>query len=88
MYLFVVSKSCERATVKPNTALFGSRLPSEFLEQSWEDLPNVDLLIVAGTSLVVSPANSVVNSVPDTCVRMIVNCEQVEKVLGIAYGPE
>jgi len=74
--------------LKPITTLFGSRLPSEFLERSWEDFPNVDLLIVAGTSLVVSPANSVVNSVPNTCVRMIVNREQVGKELGIEYGPD
>ena len=42
-----------------------------------EDLPALDLLIVAGTSLVVAPANSVVYEVPEACVRLIVNREQV-----------
>ena len=38
-------------------------LPAEFFDKAAEDLPNVDLLIVAGTSLVVAPANSVVYQV-------------------------
>ena len=49
-------------------------------------MPAVDLLIVAGTSLVVSPANSVVHQVSDECVRLIVNREQVGEELGVVYG--
>ena len=57
--------------------LFGAPINGEFFSRMAEDLPAVDLLIVAGTSLVVAPANSVVYEVPEACVRLIVNREQV-----------
>ena len=66
--------------------LFGSSLPEEFFVRSEEDLPTADLLIVAGTSLVVSPANSLVYRVPDTTHRVIINNEEVGHDLGIDYG--
>ena len=72
--------------MKPRTVLFGRSLPSEFFERIQEDLPLVDLLIVAGTSLVVSPANSVVFSVPDTTIRVVVNREPVGAELGVDYS--
>ncbi|KAL7553021.1 hypothetical protein ACHAWF_016902 [Thalassiosira exigua] len=80
--------SCGGATVKPQTVLFGSSLPSKFFERSEEDLPSTDLLIVAGTSLVVSPANSLVYKVPQTTQRVIINNEQVGQELGIDFGPD
>ena len=79
--------SCGNPTVKPKTVLFGSSLPSEFFEYSEKDLPSADLLIVAGTSLVVSPANSLVYTVPETTQRVIINNEPVGRELGIDYGP-
>jgi len=79
--------SCGKATVKPQTVLFGSSLPTEFFDHAEEDLLSADLLIVAGTSLVVSPANSLVYNVPQTSHRVIINNEQVGKELGIDYGP-
>jgi NAD-dependent deacetylase sirtuin 2 len=52
-------------------------------------MPNVDLLIVAGTSLVVSPANSLVNLVPkEAALRVIVNQDQVGTELGIGYSKD
>lgn len=78
--------NCHQALVKPTTVLFGSSLPLDFFQCIQQDLPTVDLLIVAGTSLVVSPANSVVYKVPDTTQRVIVNMEQVGADLGIEYG--
>ena len=77
---------CGRPLVKPKTVLFGRSLPSEFFEKTEEDLPNVDLLIVAGTSLVVSPANSLIYRVPESTVRVILNTEHVGQELGIEYG--
>ena len=56
--------------------------------RSEEDLPTADLLIVAGTSLVVSPANSLVYRVPDTTHRVIINNEEVGHDLGIDYGAD
>ncbi|CAE7206239.1 sirt2 [Symbiodinium sp. KB8] len=58
-----------------------------FFEQL-DDLNGADLLIVAGTSLVVSPANSVVMYVAKDCLRLIVNKEPVGQDLGIRYGKD
>jgi len=78
--------SCGKQSVKPSTVLFGGSLPSVFLEQVPEDLKSADLLIVAGTSLVVSPANYLVTMVPDSCLRVIINRDPVGHSLGIEYG--
>ena len=80
--------SCGRATVKPKTVLFGASLPTEFFDCSAHDLPTTDLLIVAGTSLVVSPANSLVYNVPSDTSRVIVNNEPVGQELGIDYSSD
>jgi len=79
-------KTCGNATVKPKTVLFGSSLPSDFFTCSEKDMQDVDLLIIARTSLVVSPANSLVHDVNENCVRIIVNTEQVGEDLGICYS--
>ena len=55
----ILCVACGQPTVKPTTVLFGASLPEAFFSHTAEDLPAVDLLIVAGTSLVVSPANSI-----------------------------
>jgi len=83
----ILCPSCNRPTLKPSTVLFGSALPSSFFTLAQDDLPAADLLIVAGTSLVVSPANGVVRMVPKDCPRLIVNKEPVGQDLGIRYGP-
>ena len=77
---------CQKPLVKPTTVLFGRSLPIEFFERIEQDLPSADLLIVAGTSLVVSPANSVVYKVNEHAHRVIVNKEPVGQDLGIEYG--
>ena len=77
---------CGRPTVKPTTVLFGGQLPELFFRRAQQDLPSVDLLIIAGTSLVVAPANSLVYSVPEACVRLVVNREEVGAELGVRYG--
>lgn len=83
----IACKSCGRATVKPNTVLFGAGLPDEFTKSEL-DMPSCDMLIVAGTSLVVSPANSLCYRVPDDAVRLIINREKVGQELGITYGED
>ena len=56
--------SCGEPMVKPDTVLFGTSLPERFFESSSEDFPdNADLLLISGTSLVVSPANTLVRRV-------------------------
>lgn len=77
---------CKRPLVKPTTVLFGRSLPEQFFQCTQSDLPSCDLLIVAGTSLVVSPANSLVYAVPETTIRVVVNRDPVGQELGISYG--
>ena len=84
----ILCESCKKPLVKPTTVLFGRSLPPEFFEKMQEDLPTVDLLIIAGTSLVVSPANSLVYSVPDNTVRVVVDQAPVGQELGIDYSNE
>ena len=83
----ILCPSCGRATVKPDTVLFGSSLPMEFFERTEEDLPQLDLLLVVGTSLLVSPANGLVRGVRDDCIRVVVNRDAVGTELGIQYAP-
>ena len=77
---------CQRPTVKPSTVLFGRNLPESFWECSEKDMPQTDLLIVAGTSLMVSPANSLVYRVPDTCARVLINREPAGQELGLKFS--
>lgn len=79
---------CKKPLVKPTTVLFGSSLPASFFEARQRDMPVIDLLIVAGTSLVVSPANSLVQLVNKDALRVVVNNERVGEELGIKYGGE
>jgi NAD-dependent SIR2 family protein deacetylase len=77
---------CGYETMKPSIVLFRSALPQEFFHNAREDLPNVDLLIVVGTSLAVAPANSLVYRSPRSAMRLIVNREPVGYRLGIDYS--
>jgi len=81
----VLCPNCNRPLMKPSTVLFGRSLPDEFWTRTQQDLPHLDLLIVAGTSLVVQPANSVVYNVPKNCRRVVINLHQVGEELGFEY---
>lgn len=78
--------SCQKALVKPSTVLFGRSLPEEFWIRAEQDLPTLDLLIVAGTSLLVGPANSLVYRVPENCLRVVVDLHPVGEELGLDYS--
>eukprot|EP00934_Nitzschia_sp_Nitz4_P009380 Nitzschia sp. Nitz4//scaffold414_size9364//5848//6828//NITZ4_009100-RA/size9364-processed-gene-0.3-mRNA-1//1//CDS//3329551353//9370//frame0 len=82
----ITCPKCGAAAVKPTTVLFGRSLPHEFFECSQQDLPDLDLLIVAGSSLVVGPANGLVYRVPESTIRVVVNDQPVGEDLGIEYG--
>lgn len=43
--------------LKPNVVFFGEQLPRDALEEAFEQAKRCDLMLVAGSSLVVSPAN-------------------------------
>jgi len=78
---------CGKPGLKPKTVLYGSSLPAHFHECMSKDFPKfVDLLVVAGTSLTVSPANALVCQVTPTTPRLLVNREKVGSGLGIKYG--
>ena len=77
---------CGKPTLKPTTVLFGASLPRAFFEALERDLPQADLVLVAGTSLVVSPANMVAATAPRSAVRVVADREPVGRELGIDYG--
>lgn len=86
----ILCEFCDRPSVKPSTVLFGSSMPDEFFNCVEHDFNSasgkeVDLLIIAGTSLVVSPANHLVNMVSPSTVRVIVNRDPVGQEFGINY---
>ena len=82
----IVCEYCGSASMKPAIVLFSSALPADFFHCMQEDIPDVDLLIVVGTSLAVAPANSLVYSCPRTAMRLIVNREPVGMRLGVDYS--
>lgn len=63
--------------VKPDIVFFGEGLPEEFFEGYSEDVPEADLVIVAGTSLTVSPFSMLPSEAPTSAVRVLFNIEQV-----------
>lgn len=63
--------------VKPDIVFFGEGLPEKFFEAWEEDLPQADLVIVAGTSLTVSPFSSLPEMVATKVPRVLFNMEKV-----------
>eukprot|EP01134_Creolimax_fragrantissima_P000049 CFRG0049T1 len=80
--------SCHKPLVKPNTVLYGRSLPKEFFTNIEEDTEKSDLLIIAGTSLTVGPANRVPSLMRNSVPRLVVNKEAVGKEVGMNYGPD
>jgi NAD-dependent SIR2 family protein deacetylase len=77
---------CSYEAMKPSIVLFRSPLPEIFFHSAQQDLPNVDLLLIIGTSLAVAPANSLVYRCPQTTMRVVINREPVGFRLGIDYS--
>jgi NAD-dependent deacetylase sirtuin 2 len=84
----ITCETCGSPSVKPAIVLFRSSLPKLFFERVPEDVKDVDLLIVVGTSLKVAPANSLVRRVPRSAMRLLVNREVVGEHLGMSFGDE
>lgn len=68
--------ACE-SLVKPDIVFFGEALPRRFFRHREEDMPECDLLIIMGTSLVVYPFASLQGLVGERCPRLLVNREKV-----------
>eukprot|EP01039_Chlorochromonas_danica_P008053 gene8055-8883_t len=83
----ILCKRCHRPGVKPATVMFGRNLPPQVWRSIEDDFPQqIDLLIIAGTSLVVSPACNLVNKVAAHVPRLLVNLELVGGNLGLDFG--
>jgi NAD-dependent SIR2 family protein deacetylase len=78
----IICESCSHNTVKPSIVLFRSRLPDEFFNNVPNDVEDIDLLIIMGTSLAVAPANSIVWRIPKSAMRVLINRERVGRHLG------
>ena len=81
----IVCESCGAATVKPSIVLFRSRLPEVFFDNVPNDVKDIDLLLILGTSLAVAPANSLVMRIPRSSMRVLMNREPVGWHLGLDY---
>lgn len=81
----ILCEHCHRPLVKPATVLFGRSLAPEFFHYRETDRAP-DLLLIAGTSLQVSPANSLVNNF-DSAIRILVNREMAGAELGLGSEP-
>lgn len=72
--------------MKPCTVLYGRSLPEEYWAAVASDFPrDVDLVIVAGTSLTVGPANLLPLRVAPGTPRLVVNRERVGEAMGFDY---
>lgn len=83
----ILCKRCRTPGVKPDTVMYGRNLPASFFTNCDKDFPQCsDLLIVIGTSLTVSPANSLVERISKEAPRIVVNTLPVGEELGLDYG--
>jgi len=73
-----------KAPVKPDIVFFGEGLPRSFFD-ALEDLHDVDLLIVAGTALAVSPFNVVPSELGWDVPKVLFNMENVFETCGIDF---
>jgi len=81
----IICNSCGAGTMKPSIVLFRSRLPEVFFQNVVEDIKDVDLLLIFGTSLSVAPANSIVHRIPRSTMRVLINREPAGRHLGLDY---
>lgn len=62
--------------VKPDIVFFRENLPTRFFQLMQTDFPKCDLLLIMGTSLTVQPFAMLINNVPSTCPRLLINREK------------
>lgn len=85
----ILCANCHRPGVKPATVMYGRELPRKVWHSVKEDFPDrVDLMIVAGTSLTVSPANQLVSKVSPGVPRLLINREVVGVDLGLRFDDD
>lgn len=69
-------KECGDGVIKPDIVFYGEGLPEEFFNVD-EDAAKADLLIVMGTSLTVSPCNTIPGLVGKDVPRVLINRDMV-----------
>ncbi|CAO3642436.1 unnamed protein product [Mucor hiemalis] len=67
-------ESCDHL-IKPDITFFGENLPKRFFD-NLPDFDKADLLIVIGTSLQVQPFASLIDDVPESVPRLLINMEE------------
>ncbi len=82
----ILCLNCNQPQVKPRTVMYGRSLPDEFFDCMKKDHRSADLVLIIGTSLTVTPANSVPDAVskPDGSI-LLVNAEIVGEEHGFKY---
>ena len=78
-------RNCKTGLIKPDVVFFGEPLPDRFHELTDDDFEAADLLIVMGSSLQVSPCNSLPAYCNDKCVRVLINRDMVAKAEPVLY---
>lgn len=70
--------TCEECSglVKPDIVFFRENLPTRFFQLMQSDFPKCDLLLILGTSLTVQPFAMLINNVPSSCPRLLINREK------------
>ncbi|KAI8820785.1 DHS-like NAD/FAD-binding domain-containing protein [Fimicolochytrium jonesii] len=63
--------------IKPDIVFFGESLPARFHDLIPTDFTECDLAIVIGTSLQVAPFSNLINILPETVPRLLINREVV-----------
>jgi NAD-dependent deacetylase sirtuin 2 len=66
--------------IKPDITFFGENLPNRYHQSSPKDFPMCDMLIVLGTSLKVKPFCKLIDSVPTSVPRLLINREKVAMI--------
>ena len=80
------------STIKPDIIFFGERLPHRFFELIESDFAQCDLLVIIGTSLTVQPFAGLVENVPKSTPRLLINKTAAEqqsrmaRLLGLNEG--
>ncbi|KAG0721368.1 NAD-dependent protein deacetylase sirtuin-2 [Chionoecetes opilio] len=82
---------CEECNnlVKPDIVFFREDLPAKFFELTQSDFPKCDLLLILGTSLTVQPFAMLINNVPPSCPRLLINREKAgsgDPMMGLLHG--
>ncbi len=66
--------ACNGHLVKPDIVFYGEELPDNFVP-SLKNIEQADLVFIMGTSLKVTPFNSIVQLIPPACPVVMINRE-------------